>query len=73
VQRAGIFTTNVPSYSIDLGREEATRWEEVISREKTVASRLAKEAGLEIQRVPELLRWVFARLYERSGGSPGVR
>src|SRR5262245_57331768 len=67
-QRNGMFTTDVPTYWIDLGRDEATRWEEVISREKTAASRLVREAGSQFERVPELLRWVFARLYQSSAG-----
>jgi acid ceramidase len=67
-KRDGMFTTEVPTYLIDLGRDETTRWEEVITREKTAASRLIQEAGNQFERVPELLRWVFAYLYQRSGG-----
>jgi hypothetical protein len=63
-----MFTTDVPAYLIDLDRDEGKRWEEVISREKTVASRVVQEASSQFERVPELLRWVFARLYQRSGG-----
>jgi hypothetical protein len=63
-----MFTTDVPTYLIDLDRDEGRRWEEVISREKTAASRVVEEAGSQFERVPELLRWVFARLYQRSGG-----
>jgi hypothetical protein len=63
-----MFTTDVPTYLIDLDRDEGRRWEEVISREKTAASRVVQEAGSQFERVPELLRWVFARLYQRSGG-----
>ena len=32
------------------------------------ARRLIEEAGSQFERVPELLRWIFARLYQRSGG-----
>lgn len=63
-----MFTSDVPTYLIDLGCNESTRWEEVISGEKTVARRLVQEASSQFERVPELLRWVFARLYQRSGG-----
>jgi hypothetical protein len=63
-----MFTDLVPSYSIDLSRAEAERWAEVISQEKDVASGLVQEAGVAFQRVPELLRWVFARLYQTCGG-----
>jgi hypothetical protein len=63
-----MFTTDVPSYMIDLGRDEAKRWEQVIPRETMVAGRIVQEAASQFERVPELLRWVFARLYQRSGG-----
>src|SRR5260370_21435230 len=68
VQEDRMFAADVPTYLIDLGKAEAERWEEVISREKTVARRLIQEAGTEFGRVPELLRWVFARLYQTFGG-----
>ena len=63
-----MFTTDVPTHWIDLGRDEPKRWEEVISSEKTVANRLIQEAGSQFEKVPELLRWVFGRLYQNSGG-----
>jgi hypothetical protein len=63
-----MFAADVPSYLIDLGSVEAKRWEEVISLEKTTASRLIQEAGNQFERAPELLRWIFARLSHRSGG-----
>jgi hypothetical protein len=63
-----MFTSDVPTYWIDLERDEATRWEEVISHESAAAHRLVREAGREFERVPELLRWAFARLYRWSGG-----
>src|SRR6516162_834992 len=63
-----MFAPDVPTYLIDLANAEAKRWAEVISREKTVASRLVAEAEKEFERVPELLRWVFARLYQAFGG-----
>ena len=61
-------TTDVPTYVIDLGNAEAKRWAEVIAREKVVAGRLIEEANAAFERVPELLRWVFARLYQAFGG-----
>jgi hypothetical protein len=63
-----MFTTDIPAYVIDLGRDEATRWDEVISREVPAATRLVREAGSQFARVPELLRWIFARRYVGSGG-----
>lgn len=61
-------TTNVSCYSIDLTKEEAARWTEVIERERGVAARLVAEAAADLERVPELFRWVFAQLYRASGG-----
>ena len=58
-----MFTTDVPTYWIDLDRDEGKRWEEVISREMTVASGVVQEAGSQFERVPKLFRSVFARLY----------
>src|SRR5262249_59498420 len=63
-----MFTPDVPSCVIDLSRDEAKRWEEVIAHDKDAAGHVIREAGKSFERVPELLRWVFARLYERSGG-----
>jgi acid ceramidase len=63
-----MFAADVPAYVIDLENDQAKRWAEVIAREKTVAGRLVEEAGKEFERVPELLRWVFARLYQALGG-----
>jgi hypothetical protein len=68
LQRDGMFTTDVPTYLIDLAHDETTRWEAVIASEKTAAGRIVQEAGSQFERVPELLRWIFARLYQRSGG-----
>jgi hypothetical protein len=63
-----MFTTDILTYFIDLERDEGKRWQEVISREKEVAGRLVQEVGGQFERVPELVRWVFARLYQGSGG-----
>jgi len=63
-----MFTADVPTYWIDLRRDEAKRWEEVISCEKMAAGRLLQEAGSQFERVPELVRWVFGRLYGSFGG-----
>jgi len=61
-------TADVPTYVIELDNAEAKRWAEVIAREKVVAGRLIEEANAAFERVPELLRWVFARLYQAYGG-----
>jgi hypothetical protein len=63
-----MFLADVPTYVIDLETIESQRWTEVIARDKMVADRLVEEAGTAFARVPELLRWVFARLYHRFGG-----
>jgi hypothetical protein len=54
----------VPEYMIDLTRPEPARWAEVIACEKDTAARIVQEAVASFERVPELLRWVFARLYQ---------
>ena len=58
----------VPTYLIDLGSDEARRWDEVISREKAVAVQLLGDIEAEFERVPEFLRWIFAGLYRAFGG-----
>lgn len=63
-----MFQPNVPTYTIDLRVPEAHRWAEVIAREKEVAGVLVREAAKEFERVPELVRCVFARLYKAFGG-----
>jgi hypothetical protein len=63
-----MFADDVPAYTIDLCAAESRRWAEVIDREATVAGRVVREAGASFERVPELLRWCFARLYQASGG-----
>jgi hypothetical protein len=63
-----MLAAGVSTYVIDLGHDEAKRWTEVISCEKTVAGRLVQEAASNFERVPELLRWVFARVYQATGG-----
>jgi hypothetical protein len=63
-----MFAAGAPTYVIDLGSAEAQRWAEVISCEKAVAGRLVQEAAAEFERVPELLRRLFARLYQAFEG-----
>jgi hypothetical protein len=63
-----MFAADVPIYTIDLELPEALRWAEVIAAERTAADRLVAEAARELERVPELLRQSFARLYQLSGG-----
>ena len=63
-----MFQPDVPTYLIDLENAEALRWADVAAREKDVASLIAREAGKEFERVPELLRRIFARLYTVFGG-----
>jgi hypothetical protein len=63
-----MFAADVPTYTIDLEMPEALRWAEVIAAERAAAARLLAEAAREFERVPELLRRAFARLYQLSGG-----
>jgi len=58
----------VPTYVIDLAKAENARWSEVIGKEKGVAGRLVQEAAAEFNKVPEVLRWIFAHLYQIMGG-----
>jgi hypothetical protein len=63
-----MFAADVPTYTIDLEIPEARRWGDVIAAERAAADRLVAEAARDLERVPELLRRVFARLYQLSGG-----
>jgi hypothetical protein len=63
-----MFSADVPTYWIDLENPEAKRWDDVIAHDKTVAGCLIHEASVAFERVPELLRWVFACLYHTFGG-----
>lgn len=67
-----VFAADVPTYVIDLERAPAERWADVISQEKSIAGRLVQEAAAEFERVPELVRRIFARLYRAFGGLYGV-
>ncbi len=60
-----MLTPGAPAYEIDLADDEGRRWAGVIAAEREIAARLAREAAAEFESVPELLRWAFARLYER--------
>ena len=64
-----MFLANVPAYVIDLADHEPLRWTEVIARETVVASQLVQETGAAFERVPELIRSIFARLYQALGDS----
>jgi predicted choloylglycine hydrolase len=59
---------SITTYVIDLDGDEAARWHEVITHEKAVAASLVREVAAEFERVPEIIRWIFARLYHTFGG-----
>ena len=63
-----MFLANVPAYVIDLANDEGLRWAEVAARETDIAGKLLQETGAEFERVPELVRSVFASLYRAFGG-----
>jgi hypothetical protein len=63
-----MFAADVPTWTIDLEAPESLRWQQVIAAERVAAARLVAEAAREFERVPELLRRIFARLYQLSGG-----
>jgi predicted choloylglycine hydrolase len=60
--------STVAEYVIDLEQDESRRWAEVIEREQAFGRRVVQEAAAEFERVPEVLRRLFARLYRRLGG-----
>jgi hypothetical protein len=60
--------TTVSTYVIDLERDEAHRWDEVISQDKAIAGQIVQDLATEFERFPEILRWIFARLYQVFGG-----
>src|SRR5438445_9285838 len=61
-------SADIPEYTIDLSKPAAARWTEVIAKEKAVAGRLVQEAAAEFEKVPEILRRLFAHLYQTRGG-----
>src|SRR5262245_214606 len=63
-----MFAPDVPTYRIDLAEPPARRWAEVIAREQGAAGRLVREAGAAFERVPQVARWIFDRLYKAFGG-----
>jgi hypothetical protein len=63
-----MFTLDVPTYRIDLNRDEAVRWDEVIACEAVAARMLVDEAGAQLKPVPEIVRRLFERLYRWTGG-----
>ncbi len=63
-----MFTSDVPSYVIDLQADEAQRWREVITGESDSAQLLADEAAAGFKQMPEIIRWLLGKLYEKSLG-----
>jgi hypothetical protein len=63
-----MFNSDTPTYSIDLRCDESRRWLDVLAAERETARQLFDEAAAVFEKVPRLLRWVFARLYESKGG-----
>lgn len=63
-----MFTSEVPSYVVDLGLPEAERWAEVIAAEKENARQLIDRAAADLERVPKTARWTFGQLYRMFGG-----
>ena len=63
-----LFTSEVPSYVVDLNLPEADRWAETIAAEKENARRLIDRAAADLERVPKVARWSFGQLYRMFGG-----
>src|SRR5262249_10161543 len=60
--------STVAEYVVDLEQREPQRWAHVIDREQAFGRRVVQEAAAEFERVPELIRRLFARFYRRFGG-----
>jgi predicted choloylglycine hydrolase len=63
-----MFTSETPSYVIDLDQPEADRWAETIAAEKENARKLIDRAAADLERVPRVARWSFGQLYRMFGG-----
>ena len=63
-----MFTSETPSHVVDLALPESERWNEVIAAEGDTARGLIDRAAADLARVPEVLRWTFAKLYRAFGG-----
>lgn len=63
-----MWTTEIPTYVIDLQQKAEVRWAKVIAQETLASHQLADEAQLEFEHVPEAARWLFRHLYNFSGG-----
>jgi hypothetical protein len=63
-----MFSSDLSCFVIDLNTPPSQRWAEVIAHKQEAALALMAEAEAEFRRVPELARWLFSRLYQRTGG-----
>jgi acid ceramidase len=63
-----MFTTDVPSHAIDLSLPESERWTAVIAAERENSRRLIDRAAADLDRVPQVARWGFGKLYQAFGG-----
>jgi predicted choloylglycine hydrolase len=63
-----MFSSEIPTFVIDLDKAEATRWSSVIASCREPALKLLAEAGHELRYVPQLVQKLFAWLYGFRGG-----
>jgi len=68
IVEAAVFVSQTPEYVIDLNRPEEQRWADVIASERESAITLIRRAAADIERVPEVCRWAFGKLYGMFGG-----
>src|SRR5215510_13328306 len=63
-----MFVSETPEYIIDLHRSEENRWADVIAAERETAVTLIQRAAADLERVPNVCRWAFGKLYGMFGG-----
>lgn len=63
-----MFSTDIPTFTIDLDRPESERWSAVIAQTRESAQQLLREAGTELRYVPQFVQQFFAWLYRWRGG-----
>jgi beta subunit of N-acylethanolamine-hydrolyzing acid amidase len=67
-----MYTSNIPSYTIDLSLPEEERWAQTIKKEKHIARRLCRQAMEDYERYPGLLAravgGIFRKVYKLYGG-----
>jgi len=67
-----MYTPDIPTYTIDLYKDEPDRWADVIRRDKALVLDLIEEAKEDLPKLPDALfrgaGWLFNKVYGLSGG-----